>query len=276
MQHQFDQLHPSVLHSSCCAPVLLAAGACQCCDRAHSRASGQICCSCLCPGNNCHSAVETTSYLSWVKQTLCCSVQRVCSVLTGPMVGARLVLPGPYLDGENIYALMDTYKVTVSTGRGLAAQGTRSLSAQVGVEPGHCVRHVWQCGLCHVVVSYIWLQQLSTQHPTTCRDVQFSGLLRQTFIKRHMNRAAKRECRCQLWMQAIVLPVFFSCLLMPLLALSIPPQGLIHVISLPHSFQSEHSRLSEGACAVLPVSVLVRLPLPCQACPQCGSTCCSM
>jgi hypothetical protein len=32
------------------------------------------------------------------------------------MVGARLVLPGPFLDGENIYALMDTYKVTISTG----------------------------------------------------------------------------------------------------------------------------------------------------------------
>jgi hypothetical protein len=32
------------------------------------------------------------------------------------MVGARLVLPGPYLDGENIFNLMDTYKVTISTG----------------------------------------------------------------------------------------------------------------------------------------------------------------
>lgn len=36
----------------------------------------------------------------------------------GPMVGARMVLPGPYLDGENIFALMDTYKVTISTGQG--------------------------------------------------------------------------------------------------------------------------------------------------------------
>lgn len=35
---------------------------------------------------------------------------------SGPMVGARMVLPGPFLDGENIYALMDTYKVTISTG----------------------------------------------------------------------------------------------------------------------------------------------------------------
>jgi hypothetical protein len=32
------------------------------------------------------------------------------------MVGARLVLPGPYLDGENIYQLMLTYKVTVTAG----------------------------------------------------------------------------------------------------------------------------------------------------------------
>lgn len=33
------------------------------------------------------------------------------------MVGARLVLPGPYLDGENIYQLMDTFKVDTSAGR---------------------------------------------------------------------------------------------------------------------------------------------------------------
>lgn len=33
------------------------------------------------------------------------------------MAGARLVLPGPFLDGENIYNLMDTYKVTISTGQ---------------------------------------------------------------------------------------------------------------------------------------------------------------
>ncbi len=32
------------------------------------------------------------------------------------MVGARLVLPGPYLDGENVYALMDTFKVNMSAG----------------------------------------------------------------------------------------------------------------------------------------------------------------
>jgi hypothetical protein len=32
------------------------------------------------------------------------------------MVGARLVLPGPFLDGENIYALMDTFKVEVTAG----------------------------------------------------------------------------------------------------------------------------------------------------------------
>jgi hypothetical protein len=32
------------------------------------------------------------------------------------MVGARLVLPGPYLDGENIYQLMHTFKVTVTAG----------------------------------------------------------------------------------------------------------------------------------------------------------------
>eukprot|EP00878_Enallax_costatus_P015485 GHUV01016220.1.p1 GENE.GHUV01016220.1~~GHUV01016220.1.p1 ORF type:complete len:332 (+),score=59.55 GHUV01016220.1:178-1173(+) len=35
---------------------------------------------------------------------------------SGPMVGARLVLPGPYLDGENIYQLMDTFKVDISAG----------------------------------------------------------------------------------------------------------------------------------------------------------------
>ncbi|KAF6251413.1 hypothetical protein COO60DRAFT_1675845 [Scenedesmus sp. NREL 46B-D3] len=35
---------------------------------------------------------------------------------SGPMVGARLVLPGPYLDGENIYQLMHTFKVTVTAG----------------------------------------------------------------------------------------------------------------------------------------------------------------
>jgi hypothetical protein len=35
------------------------------------------------------------------------------------MVGTRLVLPGSQLDGENIYALMDTYKVTISTGEAL-------------------------------------------------------------------------------------------------------------------------------------------------------------
>eukprot|EP00882_Tetradesmus_deserticola_P001881 GHRQ01002017.1.p1 GENE.GHRQ01002017.1~~GHRQ01002017.1.p1 ORF type:complete len:566 (+),score=249.76 GHRQ01002017.1:439-2136(+) len=35
---------------------------------------------------------------------------------SGPMVGARLVLPGPYLDGENIYQLMHTFNVTVSAG----------------------------------------------------------------------------------------------------------------------------------------------------------------
>lgn len=33
------------------------------------------------------------------------------------MVGARLVLPGPYLDGENIFQLMDTFKVDTSAGR---------------------------------------------------------------------------------------------------------------------------------------------------------------
>jgi hypothetical protein len=40
------------------------------------------------------------------------------------MVGARMVLPGPFLDGENIYALMDTYKVTISTGVGGRVQET--------------------------------------------------------------------------------------------------------------------------------------------------------
>eukprot|EP00879_Flechtneria_rotunda_P006882 GHRR01007227.1.p1 GENE.GHRR01007227.1~~GHRR01007227.1.p1 ORF type:complete len:461 (+),score=111.37 GHRR01007227.1:227-1609(+) len=34
----------------------------------------------------------------------------------GPMVGARLVLPGPYLDGENICQLLDRFQVTVSAG----------------------------------------------------------------------------------------------------------------------------------------------------------------
>ena len=44
-------------------------------------------------------------------------LKAACVLAAGPMAGARLVLPGPYLDGENIYALMDMYKVTISTGR---------------------------------------------------------------------------------------------------------------------------------------------------------------
>lgn len=47
----------------------------------------------------------------------CGSQELFCTVAAGPMVGARLVLPGPYLDGENIFNLMDTYKVTISTGQ---------------------------------------------------------------------------------------------------------------------------------------------------------------
>ncbi|EFJ47845.1 hypothetical protein VOLCADRAFT_91458 [Volvox carteri f. nagariensis] len=37
-------------------------------------------------------------------------------VFAAPMVGARLVLPGPHLDGASIYSLMETYGVTVSAG----------------------------------------------------------------------------------------------------------------------------------------------------------------
>jgi fatty-acyl-CoA synthase len=32
------------------------------------------------------------------------------------MVGARLVLPGPNLDGASIYHLLDTYRVTFTAG----------------------------------------------------------------------------------------------------------------------------------------------------------------
>lgn len=58
---------------------------------------------------------DTTALLCWLPDVS----------YAGPMVGARLVLPGPYLDGENIYALMDTYRVTVSTG-----DGTSRISAE--------------------------------------------------------------------------------------------------------------------------------------------------
>ncbi|GLI60112.1 hypothetical protein VaNZ11_002160 [Volvox africanus] len=37
-------------------------------------------------------------------------------VFAAPMVGARLVLPGPHLDGASIYNLMETYGVTMSAG----------------------------------------------------------------------------------------------------------------------------------------------------------------
>ncbi|GIL83977.1 hypothetical protein Vretifemale_12710 [Volvox reticuliferus] len=37
-------------------------------------------------------------------------------VFAAPMVGARLVLPGPHLDGASIYSLMETYGVTMSAG----------------------------------------------------------------------------------------------------------------------------------------------------------------
>lgn len=43
------------------------------------------------------------------------------------MVGARMVLPGPFLDGENIYALMDTYRVTISTGGRYISQAARCM-----------------------------------------------------------------------------------------------------------------------------------------------------
>jgi fatty-acyl-CoA synthase len=32
------------------------------------------------------------------------------------MVGARLVLPGPHLDGESVYGLMEGQRVTISAG----------------------------------------------------------------------------------------------------------------------------------------------------------------
>jgi hypothetical protein len=50
------------------------------------------------------------------------------------MVGARLVLPGPYLDGENIYQLMHTFKVTVTAGEQLLTStsgSTRILTNQL-------------------------------------------------------------------------------------------------------------------------------------------------
>ncbi|GFR40470.1 hypothetical protein Agub_g1033 [Astrephomene gubernaculifera] len=37
-------------------------------------------------------------------------------VFAAPMVGARLVLPGPHLDGPSIYSLMEAHRVTVSAG----------------------------------------------------------------------------------------------------------------------------------------------------------------
>ena len=32
------------------------------------------------------------------------------------MVGARLVLPGPHLDGESVYEMMEAHRVTISAG----------------------------------------------------------------------------------------------------------------------------------------------------------------
>lgn len=43
------------------------------------------------------------------------------------------MLPGPYLDGENIYALMDTYKVTVSTGRLHLCRLLQELSGRITI-----------------------------------------------------------------------------------------------------------------------------------------------
>mmetsp|Transcript_16399 Transcript_16399/g.48865 ORF Transcript_16399/g.48865 Transcript_16399/m.48865 type:complete len:344 (+) Transcript_16399:830-1861(+) len=37
-------------------------------------------------------------------------------VFAAPMVGARLVLPGPWLDGESIYGLIEDFRVTLSAG----------------------------------------------------------------------------------------------------------------------------------------------------------------
>jgi hypothetical protein len=33
-----------------------------------------------------------------------------------PMVGAKLILPGPWLDGDNVYGMMEDFKVTMSAG----------------------------------------------------------------------------------------------------------------------------------------------------------------
>ncbi|KAG1667962.1 hypothetical protein FOA52_008334 [Chlamydomonas sp. UWO 241] len=37
-------------------------------------------------------------------------------VFAAPMVGARVVLPGPWLDGENVYNLLEDFRVTLSAG----------------------------------------------------------------------------------------------------------------------------------------------------------------
>jgi fatty-acyl-CoA synthase len=39
------------------------------------------------------------------------------------MVGARLVLPGPHLDGENVYHLLEAHACTISAGGARTARG---------------------------------------------------------------------------------------------------------------------------------------------------------
>jgi hypothetical protein len=87
-----------------------------CCGRAQCSA----CCRLvgICTTHAPHSRLRLTRQGSKADQCVtaadwCCLP---CCAPAGPMVGARMVLPGPYLDGENIYALMDTYRVTISTG----------------------------------------------------------------------------------------------------------------------------------------------------------------